>query len=229
MVKQKYSFDQKLQASKDYLSGLKGATDIALELGMSKTGRRTIRRWAAAYQAHGWEVFHPEVRDRGYSLAQKVQAVESYLNGEGSMDEICLRYKILSRRTLLGWIRKYNSNEDLHDSHPKTEEEAAMAKKTTERERLKIVKYCLSHEKNYKRTAEKFGVSYGQVYSWTKKYGIRGAAGLADKRGHHKSDAEVDETERLRRENNRLKLELDRRDKIVELVKKKMEFERRLF
>lgn len=229
MVRQKYSFDQKLQASKDYLSGLKGATDIALELGMSKTGRRTIRRWAAAYQAHGWEVFHPEVRDRGYSSAQKTQAVESYLNGEGSMDEICLRYKILSRQALLGWIRKYNSNEELHDSHPKTEEEVAMAKKTTEKERLKMVKYCLSHERDYKGTAEKFGVSYGQIYSWTKKYVSLGEAGLSDKRGHYKSDAESVEKRRLRRENRQLKLELDRNKKLVELIKKKMEFERRLF
>lgn len=229
MAKRKYSFDQMIQASKDYLSGSKGATDIAFELGMGKSGRRTIRRWAAAYRMYGVVMFHPELRDRGYSSAQKVQAVESYLNGEGSMDDICLRYKILSRQTLLSWIRKYNSNEVLRDYHPKRNEEFAMPKKTTEKERLKIVQYCLSHEKDYKGAAEKFGVSYAQVYSWTKKYGSRGAAGLADKRGHRKSDAEVDETERLRRENKRLLLELERSKMLVELIKKKMEFEGRLF
>ena len=104
-----------------------------------------------------------------------------------------------------------------------------MPKKTTEEERQEIVQYCLSHGKDYKGTAEKFGVSYGQVYSWTKKHGTQGAAGLTDKRGHHKKDTEVDETERLRRENKRLKLELEQNKRLVELIKKKMEFERRLF
>ena len=37
------------------------------------------------------------------------------------------------------------------------------------------------------------------------KYDSDGEEGLVDKRGHHKLDDEVDELERLRRENVRLK------------------------
>ena len=49
--------------------------------------------------------------------------------------------------------------------------------------------------------------------------------GLSDKRGRHKTDDEVDELERLRRENMRLKRQLDEKDMVVELLKKVKEFE----
>ncbi len=42
-----------------------------------------------------------------------------------------------------------------------------------------------------------------------KKYDASGEDGLSDKRGRHKTDDEVDELERLRRENMRLKRQLD--------------------
>lgn len=41
-----------------------------------------------------------------------------------------------------------------------------------------------------------------------------------DRRGRHKTDDEVDELERLRRENLRLKRQLEEKDMVVELLKK---------
>lgn len=52
---------------------------------------------------------------------------------------------------------------------------------------------------------------------------------LMDKRGCHKADDEVDELEKLRRENKRLKRQLEEKDMTVELLKKVKEFERRRF
>lgn len=47
-----------------------------------------------------------------------------------------------------------------------------------------------------------------------------------DKRGCRKTDEEVDELERIRRENLRLKRQLEEKDMVVELLKKVKEFER---
>lgn len=58
------------------------------------------------------------------------------------------------------------------------------------------------------------------VYSWVRKYDAVGEDGLSDKRGHHKTDDEVDELEWLRRENLRLKRQLEEKDMVVELLKK---------
>ena len=46
------------------------------------------------------------------------------------------------------------------------------------------------------------------------------------RQGHHKTDDEVDELERLRRENLRLKSQLKEKDMLTELLKKVKEFER---
>ena len=57
-------------------------------------------------------------------------------------------------------------------------------------------------------------------YSWVKKYDADGEEGLSDKRGHHKTNGEVNELERLQRENLRLKRQLEEKDMVFELLKK---------
>ena len=103
---------------------------------------------------------------------------------------------------------------------------AQARRKTTIEERKAIVDYCINHNRDYKSTAAKYDVSYSQVYSWVKKYDTDGEDGLTDKRGRHKTDGEVDELERLRRENLRLKRQSEEKDMAVELLKKAKEFER---
>ena len=103
---------------------------------------------------------------------------------------------------------------------------AEARRKTTIEERREIVTYCLSHNHDYKGAASVYGVSYGQVYSWVKKYEASGEGGLTDRRRCHKTDGEVDELERLRRENLRLKRQLEEKGMAVELLKKVKEFER---
>lgn len=98
-------------------------------------------------------------------------------------------------------------------------------RKTTIEERMNIVEYCISHGRDYKGTASIFDVSYSQVYSWVKKYDTNGEEALIDKRGRHKADNEVDELERLRRENKKLKRQLEENDMLVQLLKKVKEFE----
>lgn len=103
---------------------------------------------------------------------------------------------------------------------------ASAKRRTTIEERKEIVEYCINHKRNYKDTASLYDVSYSQVYSWVKKYDTNGEESLIDKRGHHKTDDEVDELEHLRRENLRLKRQLEEKDMLTELLKKVKEFER---
>lgn len=99
-------------------------------------------------------------------------------------------------------------------------------RKTTIEERKEIVAYCIEHGRDYKGAASIYDVSYSQVYSWVKKYDSNGEDGLTDRRGRHKTDDEVDELERLRRENARLKRQLQEKDMLAELLKKVQELER---
>ena len=103
---------------------------------------------------------------------------------------------------------------------------ARAKRKTTLEERKEIVRYCIENGQDYKSTAQKYDVSYSQVYSWVRKFKTKAEVGLEDRRGHHKDDDEVSELERLRRENNRLKQQLREKDMLYELLKKVEEFER---
>ena len=152
--------------------------------------------------------------------------VEEYIRGEGSSIDLGIKYDI-SSGLLRSWIRMYNANRELKDYDPKQEVYMAEARrKTTIQERKEIVEYCIKHQRNYKDTASLYDVSYSQVYSWVKKYDANGDNALIDKRGHHKTDAGVDELERLRRENLRLKRQLEEKDMVTELLKKVKEFGR---
>ena len=91
---------------------------------------------------------------------------------------------------------------------------------------FEVLRTLISKKSIFAQNIGLYDVSYSQVYSWVKKYDSDGEEGLVDKRGHHKLDDEVDELERLRRENVRLKRQLEEKDMTVELLKKVKEFGR---
>lgn len=100
---------------------------------------------------------------------------------------------------------------------------------TTKEERIEIVKWCLGHEKSYKLAAEKYGVSYGQIYAWVSKYLAKGESGLTDSRGHRKPEAELSPEEKQIRELKRLQAENEALRMENEVLKKVEEIERRLY
>ena len=219
----RFTPEEKAQAVIDYLHKNKSRTRICEELCISS---RTIQDWAILYNKHGIAGFAVRTRNSSYSKEFKTKVVEEYIRGEGSSIDPGIKYNIPSG-LLRSWVRMYNANRELRDYSPKQEVYMAQARrKTTIEERKAIVDYCINHNRDYKNTAAKYDVSYSQVYSWVKKYDTDGEDGLTDKRGRHKTDGEADEPERLRRENLRLKRQLEEKDMVVELLKKVKEFER---
>ena len=224
MAKKKHSPEWKIARVLEYLSGKGSYKSIAQANGVSGM---TLSVWVKKYQEQGAVAFYKAEGNKRYDKAYKIKCVEAVLSGEGSVDDIVAKYDISSRSVLQRWIFKYNANRELKDYDPKREVYMAEARrKTTLEERKEIVEYCIAHGRDYKGTASKYNVSYSQIYSWVKKYDENGEGALVDKRGHHKADEEVDELERLRRENLRLKRQLEEKDMLVELLKKVKEFER---
>lgn len=224
MAKRKHSPEWMLARVQEYLDGKVSYESIAIANGI---GAETLRGWIHKYRAQGLTAFYKQSGNAYYTKEFKTQCVEAVLRGEGSMNDIVAKYNISSRSVLNDWIKRYNANKELKDYDPKREVYMADARRsTTQEERKEITEYCIAHNKDYKGTAERYQVSYSQVYSWVQKYEKLGVLGLVDKRGHHKTDDEVDELERLRRENVRLKRMLEEQNMAVELLKKAKEFER---
>ena len=224
MSKSPHTPEFRAKVSQEYLDGIGSYNYLADKYNI---GSRTLKDWVAKYRLHGIAAFYTQTGNASYSSSFKMMCVEEVLTGVGSVEDIVAKYNISSGKILRNWILRYNANRELKDYAPKREVYMAEARrKTSIEERKEIVKYCIEHNRNYKEAVSIYDVSYNQVYSWVKKYDMNGEEGLTDKRGRHKTDNEVDELERLRRENARLKKQLEEKDMLTELLKKVQEFER---
>ena len=227
--RRKYSSEEKINIVKEYLSGKSSLIEIGKRLGYTsiKGYPGCFERWIALYRQHGETAFYKQKGNSSYTKEFKIMVVEEYIAGGISAFELAAKYKLSGADVLLRWVSLYNANRELKDYSPKREVYMADARrKTTIEERKEIVAYCIEHGRDYKGAASIYDVSYSQVYSWVKKYDSNGEDGLTDRRGRHKTDDEVDELERLRRENARLKRQLQEKDMLAELLKKVQEFER---
>lgn len=223
MSKAKYTVKLKLSIVNEYLSGEASYKTLAEKHGVGCT---VVKSWVRTFREQGEVGLLPRHGNSTYTSDFKVKCIEAVLRGEGSVDDIVAKYNISARAVLRNWIKRYNAHKELKDYNPKREVYMADARrKTTLEERKEITEYCIVHNKDYKGAAALYDVSYSQVYTWVQKYLSNGEEGLVDKRGYHKADDEVDELERLRRENLHLKRQLEERDMLVELLKKVKEFE----
>ena len=173
-----HTAEEKIYAVKEYLEGTISMSSIAEQLGINK---ESFRQWAAKYESMGTIAFTEQ--NKHYSKYEKEQAVASYLAGEGSFMDICIKYKIHSTAQLKTWVKKYNGHEELKASGTGGTVIMTKGRKTTFEERVEIASYCISHAHNYAETAEKFKVSYQQARNYTIKYEKNGIDALQDNRG----------------------------------------------
>ena len=94
-------------------------------------------------------------------------------------------------------------------------------------ERVEIVQFCISHNRNYAKTAEQYQVSYQQARNYIVKYEAGGVEALRDNRGKRKRPDEMSELEKLRAEVKILKAEKERAEMEASFLKKLEEIERR--
>jgi transposase-like protein len=192
-------------------------------------GKTTIKQWIARYQAIGPEGLKEAQNNTVYSSDLKEAAVKDYLAGSGSYNDICNKYGIKSNTQVRNWISKYNGHERLKSSGTGGVSIMTKGRKTSYEERVEIVKYCIEQQNNYAETAQKYRVSYQQVYSWTTKYETDGVEALQDKRGKRKMLEEMSEIEKLRAENKLLEAKNKRQQMEINFLKKLEEIERRRF
>ena len=165
-------------------------------------------------------------KNKKYSVELKIQAVQSYLNGEGGLDAVCRKYGILSNHQLRDWILWYNGHRKFKErTSAKGEIYMTKGRKTTQEERAEIVAFCIEHNKDYGLTVETYNVSYQQIYAWVRKYEEGGVDKLKDNRGRTKPVEEMTEIEKLKAEmkileakNRQLEIENEFIKKLQELI-----------
>jgi len=209
--KSKHSQERKIEAVKKYQSGISSANRLSEEYGAGKT---TIRRWITNYESMGAEGLADKVSNAAHSIEVKRVAVAEYLSGRYSLQDIQKKYKIRSDCQLRAWIKWYNSHGEFKQPNSGGEIYMTQSRQTTQEERIEIVSHCISNNKDYGKTIERYRVSYNQVYGWVRKYENEGVTGLIDGRGKRKDKSSMSEVEKLRAqlklkeaENMRLQME----------------------
>jgi transposase-like protein len=211
----------KLELVERYLKGELSQSQAANEAAVA---RHSFINWLRLYDAEGPSGLLTNTKNAIYLKETKLSAVNSYLSGEGSLKDICRKYKIRSECQLRQWIMRYNSHEDFK-SGSGGGSYMRKARQTMPEERLTIVQDCLDNDKNYGVMALKYDISYQQVRNWVKNYEKMGAAGLEDRRGHRAGtqpsrtpeEALRDRISQLEREKRDLQMENDLLKKVKEL------------
>lgn len=219
----KHTLDERVTAVLSVTEEHQSINTVAKEYNISKS---TLKDWVRKYQAEGAEGLKGARGWKKYSLELKRNAVDFYLNGEGSLYEACAKFNISSISVLSQWIKLYTSGKELK-STSKGREPMKPGRKTTLQERIEIAQYTIANDYNYQEASKKYQVSYQQVYSWVRKYEKEGAQSLHDRRGKSlESKPNLTEEEKLQL---RIK-ELEHRNQYLEaengLLKKLKEIER---
>ena len=225
-MSKKFNGKEKLAILGELKDGQESLRGIAHKYNIGLT---TLKDWRRRYEAYGIEGLEIRTENQSYPAELKLQAVQDYLSGRYSQNEIIRKYHIASRTQLRAWIKKYTSHSGLRPY--KNGGVAAMTKgrTTTWQERIDIVLYCLSQNRNYHKAAEKYQVSYQQVYQWVKKYDEGAEDALQDRRGKNKAPEALSEAERQKLAMKKLEAENERLRAENALLKKLEELERRRF
>ena len=217
------SAKDKISAVLLYFEGNISQHQLAEQLEVSLA---TVQQWIRNYESMSEDAFLMQ-HYKQYPKELKLQAVQDYLAGCGSQDDICKKYRIRSKSKLQKWIKQYNGYE-IFKAHG-TGGSLIMTKgrKTTFEERVAIVQYCIAHDHNYAEASEKYQVSYQQARGYTIKYESGGVEALKDNRGKRKNPDEMTELERLRAEVKILRAEKEHAEMEASFLKKLAEIERR--
>jgi len=223
----KHSIEQLERYIKMYLDEGRSHRELVKTNGLL-LNQSTFNKKVLKYQEHGLAGIQTRRKNNHYSKQFKESLVKEHLEKGTPASGLARKYNIPAHETVRKWIIRYTEGEGLETYSPKPEVYTMKSRKVTHDEKVQIVKACLANNLSYKEAAEKYHVSYNNIYSWAQKYKVHGPAGLIDGRGRGKPcDIQTDE-EKLRTEIEALKARNEYLETENAALKKLDEVEREL-
>lgn len=226
MGKIKFDLETKIKACKEYEKGKKSFEEIGKEI---NAGDTTVSYWYAKYKEKGPDSLKEKTSKGSFSKEFKMNIIEEYLTGNYTYQQLGHKYDI-SHSTVSKWVNMWYNGIELKDTKQKREDNSMK----TYKERIEIVKWVLSNNKNYKKAAEIYNLNYALIYKWTQTFLKEGEEGLKYKKRGPKFKTEID-TAKLT-DTEKLKLELEKEKEIrkrleleLEILKKKEAVEKELY
>lgn len=110
----KHTLDERIKAVLSVIENKKSVNMVAKSYDANYS---TIESWVRKYQANGVDGLKEAKNWKKYSKDLKRQAVESYLNGEGSQKIICEKFNIPDPSVLRRWINLYTSGKEIQSTN----------------------------------------------------------------------------------------------------------------
>ena len=141
----KLSNEQKLKYAQLCFEEKMSQSEAAQLLNVNKS---TIQSWVYRYREQGPLGFHDTGKNNIYSPELKLNAVKSYLNGDGSQRKIAAKFGLRNTFQLRTWLKMYNNGELFLQRKLSGGSRMTTSRPTTKEERIKIVMECIAHGYN---------------------------------------------------------------------------------
>lgn len=193
---------------------------------MKGLGAKTIAQWCDRYHRDGLDGLREAKKNQHYSEALKLQVVHAFLSGEGSRQEVMMKYGLRSTSQVWAWVSRYNRDKTVTAS-PSRKQVPKMSRKTTLEERIEVVEYVTNQKHSYSEAAERFQVSYQQARSWVLKAKDGGYEALEDNRGRRKPKKKLSDLDKANLRIRQLEGQVADMKLLEEFVKKYQELQRK--
>lgn len=187
MSRSKYSAIEKLALINEFEASGLSRQAFSRQHGFTK---KTMFRWQERYNRDGIKGLADARKNNHYSRALKLTVVQAFLGGEGTVQELTMKYGLRSNTQVINWVSRYNRDKTVTAS-PSRKQVPIMTRKTTWEERIQVVEYITIHKHSYGEAAEHYQVSYQQARLWVLKAKDDGYEALKDNRGHRKPKQEL--------------------------------------
>ena len=142
-----------------------GRSRASLEYGYKP---HSITRLIKKYKIHGIDGLKTSSTNRIYSIELKKEILSKYLEGE-SIENLIIKYNT-SSTVVNNIISCYTNGKEIKAYEPKSEVYNMKYRKVDKKTKLMIINECLDNNKDYGLIAQKYFLSYSQVYSWVNTY-----------------------------------------------------------
>lgn len=169
-----YSLEIKEKAVKMYLEEGKGFNAIASELKINNS--RTIAGWVNTYKIHGIEGLTTKKKNKKYPQKFKLMAVNMYLKGNETQEEIANKLNIRNKSSIRSWVAIYRKEgpEGLKEKNKKTRYPYDL--------KMKAVKMRIEDGVTYEEIRKELGIkSETSIMGWVEIFSTKGADGLKTK------------------------------------------------
>lgn len=222
--KSKYSGEEKYNILIEYKNSNLTISQISAKYNIVKS---TFKVWQDKYNRNGITGLKNKSTNKSYSKKFKEKVVSDYLSGNYSKQCLVRKYNLSDKSLVRRWVKRYNSHRGLKSSGKGMKKSMTKGRKTTWKERIDIVLFCLKNDFDYTKAAEKYEVSYQQVYLWVKKYKVHGVEALKDRRGRKKPEEGLTKQDKLKIKMKEIEAENERLKAENAFLKKLEELERR--